>query len=380
MPAESVGELLKRVPVLEMTDTIRRAASLIRESDGTRVFVHVGSRIAGTVSEESITELMGRNGVTDEVLDSPIEPLVDSDITYISSRVGLVAAADLFASSKQDVLPVIDDYGSFYGAVYRKDVIGALTKTLRPPTVGGMATPLGVYLTTGSIAAGAGNLGLFLTGISIGVMMALATAMALGIMYGIAAITGLPLGAYLNSPPLTLKANVYDIPFYMSTALTILFFMVLMRLSPLAGYHAAEHMTVHAIEAGEALTVENVRHMQRVHPRCGTNLLAGVGIFLIIVSRFGNDIAVLFALAVVIVGWRAVGAWLQHFVTTKDPSDRQLRSGVAAGNEILDRYQEHPGYQAVGFERIWKLGFLQTLTGLMATTGLLQLLFPSLWR
>lgn len=380
MPAESVGELVKRAPVLETTDTVRRAAGLIRQTEGTRVLVHEGNRIVGTVSEQAIAALLGKDGSVENVLDSTVESLVEPNATFISSRVGLVAAADLFASSGTDVLPVIDDYGSFYGVVYRRDVVGALTKTLRPPTVGGMATPLGVYLTTGSIAAGAGDLGLFLTGISIGLMMVIATALAMGIMYGIGAITGLPMAAYLNSTPLALKPNAYDIPFYVSTVLSVVFFMVLMRLSPLSGYHAAEHMTVHAIEQGEALTPENVRHMQRVHPRCGTNLLAGAGIFLIIVSKFGSDVAVLIALAIVVLGWRAVGAWLQHFVTTRTPSERQLRSGIAAGNEILDRYQEHPSYQAVGFERIWKLGFLQTLAGLVTTTWLVQMFVPSLLR
>jgi uncharacterized protein YqhQ len=243
-----------------------------------------------------------------------------------------------------------------------------------------MATPLGVYLTTGSVSAGSGDLGLFLTGVSMAFMIALAQLLALGVLYGIGAVSRLPMSAYLNSPPIALVPNVYDIPYYISTVLTVVFFMAMMRLSPLAGYHAAEHMTVHAIEVGEALTPENVRHMQRVHPRCGTNLLAGVGIFLIIVSRFGNDIAILLALGVIVLGWRAVGSWLQYFVTTRDPSDKQLRSGIAAGKEILERYQERPGYQAVGFQRVWKLGFLQTLAGLASTTALLQLFLPFLWR
>lgn len=380
MPAESVGELVKRVPVLETTDTVRRAAGVLRAVEGSRVFVHEGSRIVGTVSEQAIAALLGKNGSVENVLDTKIEPLVEPNVTFISSRVRLVAAADLFASSGQDVLPVIDDYGSFYGAVYRRDVVGALTRTLRPPTVGGMATPLGVYLTTGSITAGAGDTGLFLTGASMGLMMVVARVISLGMMYGLSAISGFPLAAYLKSTPLTLTPNVYDIPFYVETFLTIVLFMVLMRYSPLSGYHAAEHMTVHAIEAGEALTPENVRQMQRVHPRCGTNLLAAAGIFLIIVSKFGSDVGVILALAVVILGWRTAGGWLQYYVTTKTPSDKQLRSGIAAGEQIMERYQERPGYQATGFERIWKLGFLQTLAGLLATTQLLQLLLPPILR
>ena len=38
-------------------------------------------------------------------------------------------------------------------------------------------------------------------------------------------------------------------------------------------YHGAEHKTIFCFEAGEELTVENVRKMKRFHPRCGTSFL-----------------------------------------------------------------------------------------------------------
>ncbi len=48
-------------------------------------------------------------------------------------------------------------------------------------------------------------------------------------------------------------------------------------------YHGAEHMTVHALEAGLPLTVENVRRFGTPHARCGTAFLLTVGV----VSVFG---------------------------------------------------------------------------------------------
>ncbi len=379
MPAETVGELIRRVPLLEPRDTIRRAAGLMRESGGSRLFVRVGQQISGSVSERSIAAALGRDGARDSVLDSAIEPLVEPGVQFIDSRTALREAANVLASSGCDVMPVVDDYGEFYGVVYLRDIVGALAKTLRPPTVGGMATPLGVYLTTGSVCAGAGSAGLFLTGAAIALMVTMSHALSQGVMRVVEALSGLPLHAYLDSVPVMLVPNAYDIPFYVSTLLSVVFFMILMRLSPLAGYHAAEHMTVHAIEFGEDLSLETVRRMNRVHPRCGTNLLAGAGVFLIIVSRFGSDTAVILGLAVVILGWRAVGGWLQYFVTTKDPSERQLLNGIAAGRELLERYQDCPGYTAVGFQRVWRMGFLQTLLGMLAAASLLQYLAPPLW-
>ena len=38
-------------------------------------------------------------------------------------------------------------------------------------------------------------------------------------------------------------------------------------------YHGAEHKSIFAHEAGETLTVENVRPYSRLHPRCGTSFL-----------------------------------------------------------------------------------------------------------
>jgi len=38
-------------------------------------------------------------------------------------------------------------------------------------------------------------------------------------------------------------------------------------------YHGAEHMTIHALEAGDPLTTSAVRHYPTAHPRCGTEFL-----------------------------------------------------------------------------------------------------------
>jgi uncharacterized protein YqhQ len=52
------------------------------------------------------------------------------------------------------------------------------------------------------------------------------------------------------------------------------------------GYHGAEHMVVHAHEAGEPLTIESVRRFPPAHPRCGTSFLMTVVIVSIIMFMF----------------------------------------------------------------------------------------------
>jgi len=52
------------------------------------------------------------------------------------------------------------------------------------------------------------------------------------------------------------------------------------------GYHGAEHMVVHAHEAGEPLTLESVRRFPAAHPRCGTSFLMTVVLVSIILFMF----------------------------------------------------------------------------------------------
>ena len=41
-------------------------------------------------------------------------------------------------------------------------------------------------------------------------------------------------------------------------------------------YHGAEHMTIHALEAGDPLTTADVRKYPTAHQRCGTEFLVVV--------------------------------------------------------------------------------------------------------
>ena len=51
-------------------------------------------------------------------------------------------------------------------------------------------------------------------------------------------------------------------------------------------YHGAEHMAVHAHEAGLELTVENVRKFDTPHPRCGTAFILTVVLVSVVVFAF----------------------------------------------------------------------------------------------
>ena len=106
-------------------------------------------------------------------------------------------------------------------------------------------------------------------------------------------------------------------------------------------YHGAEHKTIRCYEARLPLTVENVRKMTRLHPRCGTSgyrmlmivfklllLPVVVGITYEINRWCGrNDNAFTRALS-------APGMWMQHF-TTNEPDDSMIEVGIAAVQAVL---------------------------------------------
>lgn len=120
-------------------------------------------------------------------------------------------------------------------------------------------------------------------------------------------------------------------------------------------YHGAEHRVIFTEEAGEELTPENARRHTTRHPRCGTSFLLIVMVVSILVFMvFGKPPTVGLRLArllliPVIAGvsyeimklsarkahqaWArtlsAPGVWLQK-ITTKEPSDDQVRVAIAA--------------------------------------------------
>ncbi len=128
-------------------------------------------------------------------------------------------------------------------------------------------------------------------------------------------------------------------------------------------YHGAEHKTIACYEAGEELTVENVRHHRRFHPRCGTSfmiLVLIVSILLFSVLPWGSTglrVVLKLLLLPVVMGVSyeliklagrydnlftriisAPGLWLQR-LTTFEPDDSMIEVAIAAVTPVLP---DHP--------------------------------------
>jgi len=374
----SVISLARPTKALSPDDSVARAAGLLRACAVSALPVIENGRVIGVVTEESVLGLLTRTLRDETGADTaenvPIREALRPQTAFAHRNLNLSQVAEVFASTDEDTLPVVDDLGGFYGVVTRGDLLAYISGALRPTNVAGMATPLGVYLTNGSVRAGAGNFGLFLSGVSLGLSVFASWLIVWGIAWAAQALTGLPVRDLLEKPFVPGAPRwLYSVE-WIAPILAVCVIMLIIRLSPLSGYHAAEHMTVHALEVGEELTPASVRSMSRVHARCGTNLLAASAVFLIIVEAFSGETAVLLAMVVVVVGWRGIGAHMQRVATTKTPSERQIANGVRAGKELVARFMEQPSYQAYGFVRLWNTGILQSLGGLASTYALAALL------
>ena len=128
-------------------------------------------------------------------------------------------------------------------------------------------------------------------------------------------------------------------------------------------YHGAEHMAVHTYEAGQPLTVDNVRRHPTPHPRCGTAFLITVAIvsvaaFAILDAVLGTElywrvlsrivpVPVVAAVSYEIIrfaganrgAWfgrvlSAPGLWLQR-ITTRQPDEDQIEVAIAAMEAAL---------------------------------------------
>ena len=125
-------------------------------------------------------------------------------------------------------------------------------------------------------------------------------------------------------------------------------------------YHGAEHMTIHALEHGDALTTGNVRRYPTAHPRCGTEFLVVVLILSIIAfSLVGRQDApimvgsrILLVPVIAALGYELLrlGARfranpfvkvlmapgiLVQMITTKQPSDDQIEVAIVSMEQAL---------------------------------------------
>lgn len=310
-----------------------------------------------------------------------------------NADISLQDALDALQASGQPSLPVRNAEGWIVAVLSQP--LAAPEALAAPPRLGGMATPLGVYLHDGVSSGGAGFWGLVLTGMTMSCLALTAQVLAHGLSRAVA--MHLPaLGAWESRLPYGLPALLSAI----SPWLPLPFVFLLLRLVPLSGIHAAEHQVVHCVERHLPLSVDSVRTMPRIHPRCGTNLFAGFTLFLLMFLAVFTltqasswqllDSVTLAAVAagpLTLIHWRRVGGWVQQRFATRPATDHQIAGAIYAAEQVLSRHQkrlerrERPRF--LSLRRVWTMGIGQILFGYALVIVLLtgtELIWPGLTR
>jgi uncharacterized protein YqhQ len=126
-------------------------------------------------------------------------------------------------------------------------------------------------------------------------------------------------------------------------------------------YHGAEHMTIHALEAGDPLTTGAVRKYPTAHPRCGTEFLVVViALSIFAFSLVGRQSAgvmvgsrILLIPVIAAVGYEILRFGARHrgnpivkaimapgmlvqMITTKRPSDDQIEVAIVSMEQALE--------------------------------------------
>ena len=379
--------VLRNPPELAPDDSLHRFAQLMRFEPMGMLAVTSDGELHGIITQADILPVL--QSVDSDVLagemQRPVSDFMRPPVAVLRANMDLREAALTFAESGQTMLPVLDDRDYYLGVVSSNDMLVPELPVPRPARIGGMATPFGVYLSDGTVQAGVGNWALMASGAMMTSLYLVAMGSLSAFFYGISRLAHRPLPFLVTlgddvpaGKPWLGLATIAE------SLLMFAVFMLLMRLTRLAGYHAAEHQTVHAIERFEPLVPAVVRRMPRAHPRCGTNLMAALLVFWYVrqaldyVPQFSGLVDFMAAVATLFV-WRPFGTFLQERFTTKPASDRELASGIAAGSALLARYLESTPVRPSLLRRIWCSGMIQVMLGsapLWAVLALAPYLVP----
>lgn len=353
--ARPISTLMRPTFIVPAGATLGTVGTRLRENSAGIVPVCDEFELQGVVTENSLARAIG-NGAAD--LDDVNTAFTDEFLTIPMYESG-AEALRRFDSTHAGALIVVDDAYRVVGVLRASDLIDPPLHYQRPPMVGGMATPFGVYLTTGSVQAGAKGWALVSTGMVL--MIALLIASILG---------------DLGGQQLFAQGMRESWALNISAAGQLFLFALGFRAMPISGIHAAEHMVVHAIERNEPLVPSVVRRMPRVHPRCGTNLATGASLFLGIATTElipEQSVRMLLALVVTVLFWRKLGGLVQYWITTRPPADHHIEMAIRSAKELLEN-QSHARQVSVSWpQRLYNSGMFHVMAGSTLVAGLVSM-------
>lgn len=356
----SIEEISIELPAISEYCPASRLPDLFKQLDiDTLPVINIKGKLVGVISEYDLAKILPEWSFDREsyLHEQQVSSLMTRDVWAETRNTNISDLLNKVNKMHTRVVPIIEEDGTYTGEVItRSSIVHYLTQFVKPRSLGGLATPLGVYITDGKHQAGAGNLGLFLTGVSLGAIIFLVQ-MAFLLVLKESNIESIE-SKYI---PLVLIGQIF-------------LFLLILRFTPLVRIHAAEHQTINAIEKGIPLTMETVKSQPKEHVRCGTNLMVliiGIQLLILIYASYLTAISPLLQFIFLIVGfsfifsyWRRGGMFLQKYFTTVKAPEKYILSGINAGEEILRKNKEDTSAQSPSFsKKIWNMGIIQIIAG-----------------
>lgn len=343
--SKPIGMLCMPLQPIGSDSSLQNAADVFRDTGSPVLAVRDGVDIKGVIDEYDLAQALASG------LDptASVENIPYSQVPILLATATGAEALRVFMDKSVQALVVVDPSMNVVGVLTPARLYPHDFSPMRPKMVGGMATPRGVFLTTGAQTGGVHPWSLILTGMLLFTLITLSSI----------------LSGYAGEWLVRQRAESHIIQLGVPVLSTLMFLFGL-RSTPLAGYHAAEHMVVHAIERGEDLNYEIVKRMPRVHPRCGTNLAVAATLFLSILTTpliASDDVRLLLAIIVTMALWRPLGSAMQYYATTRPPNRQQVEAGIKAGQMLLDTYAKSPIISPTPLMRIFNSGMIQVVVG-----------------
>ncbi len=358
-----IDEISTLLPAVSKYLDAFRLPDAFKETDSdTLPVINEKGEIIGIVSEYDLAKVVTDWSLSEDsyMYKIKVNDIMTKNVWTETSHTNIEELLSAVPKMHTRVIPIVDENKKYIGySITRTAVINFLSSMIKPRTIGGLATPLGVYLTDGLHQAGSKTPGLLLNGF----------VFAFVILF-IKILSGY-LIAFIPLP---------DILFSM---VQLFMFLVILRFTLFSKIHAAEHKTINAIEKGLPLNLETVKMQPRVHIRCGTNYIVfifGVILIISIANSLIPDSSILFRYLFILFGfifvmsyWRNMGRWLQKYFTTSEPTDKQIENGIKAGEELLLLHkQDIKNVYPTFFSKLWNMGIFQIIFAFLLTSRIIE--------
>jgi CBS domain-containing protein len=319
-------------------------------------------KIVGIVSEFDLGKVAKYLSLNKESYRSRlvVENIMTHDVWVEKEQTDVLALFDKLEQMHIRFVPIVTDDGTYTGkCITRTKLINYLTRKIKPRTVAGVSTPLGIYLTDGLHRVGAKDLGLILN----------------GVIFAFFIVSAHIMTAHIHNSLLASMADLF-------------IFLVLFRLSSLSQIHASEHKVINAIEKGLPLDVETVQMQSRIHKRCGTNLLVlflGIAFIFYVTNILIPKIWFLRFLIsfVFLLGlfsyWKQIGFVVQEIFTTKEPTNEQVEKAIKVGEELMEASKTEPNDKDISFlTLLYTSGSFQIIVSFLIFFNILNLCLESM--